>query len=207
MWALPSGRQIGSPLRELDADGDVALSPDGRSLAVARTSDVEIIDVATRRRRASFSLDSVLFDLRFTPDARYLVGVGGKGWARAWSTSTWRPAGRRLGGHTGLVFWQSISPDSRTLATGATDGTIRLFDLRRQRPLGAPLPALPNRQAVPQFSADGASLFVLTDGGRGYSWDVRPSAWARHACAVAGRRLTRAEWREVLPGRDYAPAC
>ena len=29
----------------------------------------------------------------------------------------------------------------------------------------------------------------------------------RRACAVAGRKLTRAEWNDVLPGRPYAPAC
>jgi hypothetical protein len=38
-------------------------------------------------------------------------------------------------------------------------------------------------------------------------WDVRPASWAARACAVAGPPLTRAEWREALPGRGYAPAC
>ena len=75
------------------------------------------------------------------------------------------------------------------------------------RPLGAPLPGLPNRQVAPQFTPDGAYLFAITDAGRAYRWDMRPSAWARHACAVAGRTLTRAEWHDALPGRDYAPAC
>ena len=83
------------------------------------------------------------------------------------------------------------SPDGRTLATGSTDGTIRLFDLRTQQPLGAPLPGLPNRAVAPQFTPDGAYLFAITDAGRAYRWDVRPSSWARHACAVAGRTLTR----------------
>jgi hypothetical protein len=41
----------------------------------------------------------------------------------------------------------------------------------------------------------------------GYVWDVRPASWERRACEVAGRRLTRAEWKAALPGRDYAPAC
>ena len=42
---------------------------------------------------------------------------------------------------------------------------------------------------------------------RAYRWDLRPESLARHACQVAGRRLTRAEWTEFLPGRDYNPAC
>jgi hypothetical protein len=64
-----------------------------------------------------------------------------------------------------------------------------------------------NRQVAPEFSPDGAYLFAITDAGRSYRWDVRPSSWEQRACAVAGRRLTRAEWREALPGRSYTPEC
>jgi hypothetical protein len=60
---------------------------------------------------------------------------------------------------------------------------------------------------APLFTPDGAFLFAISDAGRAYRWDVRPSAWARRACAVAGRTLTRAEWSDVLPDREYAPAC
>jgi hypothetical protein len=76
-----------------------------------------------------------------------------------------------------------------------------------QQPLGAPLPAVPNRPVFPQFTPDGAYLFAITNAGRAYRWDVRPSSWARHACAVAGRTLTRAEWKAAPPERHYAPAC
>jgi hypothetical protein len=57
------------------------------------------------------------------------------------------------------------------------------------------------------FTADGAYLLANTDAGRAFRWDFRPASWARHACAVAGRRLTRTEWNDELPGRAYAPAC
>jgi WD40 repeat protein/DNA-binding SARP family transcriptional activator len=212
VWALPSGRRVGRPALEPAAYtdvGDVALSPDGRTLAVAHPSlGVETVDVATGRHRSWLpQAKTILFSVRFTPDGRFLVGGSFKGWARIWSTRTWRPVGRVLAGHTGGVLWQSISPDGRTLATGSTDGTIRLFDLRTRQQIGAPLPGLPNRPVAPQFTPDGAYLFAITDAGRAYRWDVRPSSWARHACAVAGRTLTRAEWNEVLPERDYAPAC
>ena len=46
-----------------------------------------------------------------------------------------------------------------------------------------------------------------TSSGGAYRWDIRPSSWARHACAVAERRLTRSEWADALPERKYAPAC
>jgi len=144
------------------------------------------------------------------------VGGSYKGWARLWSVEEpgpnnlaeeWRPATRRFTGHAGRVDWESVSPDGRTLATGSPDGTVRLWDLPTQHALGAALPGLPNRSVVPQFTPDGDYLFAIYNSGLVYRWDVRPASWARHACAVAGRRLSRAEWEDALPERDYDPAC
>ncbi len=106
----------------------------------------------------------------------------------------------------GALPSSAVSPDGRTLAAGG-DGSVQLFDLTSQEPVGVPLPTLVNRGAMPVFSADGAHLFALTDAGVGYRWDVRPASWVARARAVAGRALTRDEWAEALPGRPYAPAC
>ena len=145
--------------------------------------------------------------MRFTPDGRRLAVGRSEGWAELLSTQTWRPVSRRLAGHTAEVLSLATSPDGRTLATGSWDGTVRLFDIATGRPVGAPLRAVPNRVVEPLFTPDGAFLFAVTGNGRAYRWDVRPSSWARHACAVAGRRLTRTEWNDALPGHRYAPAC
>ena len=210
LWRLRSGRPQGSPRRYYPSLGawDLSLSPDGRTLAVAAVVGVEIVDVASLRRRAILpGTETVQLLARFTPDGRFLVGGSFEGWARLWSTGTWRPATRKLAGHAGEVAWGSVSPDGRMLATGSIDGTTRLFDLATQRPVGAPLPGPRNRQLAPVFTPDGAYLFVITDAGRAYRWDIRPSSWARHACKIASRRLSRTEWNDVLPERDYAPAC
>jgi WD40 repeat protein len=211
LWTLRSGRPVGRPRRYSPSLGawGVSLSPDGRTLAVAAVGvGIEIVDVASLRRREILpGTETVRSLARFTPDGRFLVAGSYKGWARLWSTGTWRPATRKLAGHTGEVAWESVSPDGRMLATGSTDGTTRLFDLATQRPVGAPLPGPPNRQIAPVFTPDGAYLFAITDAGRAYRWDIRPSSWARHACEIAGRRLSRTEWNDVLPERDYAPAC
>jgi WD40 repeat protein len=213
VWSLVSGREMGAPLKVPGDAGDVSMSPDGRTFAVAGVEGtdnpgVQIFDVATRRRVAALSHDESVWEFaRFTPDGRYIVGGSVNGWVRLWSTKTWEPATRILGGHSAELDWESISPDGRTLATSGFDGTVHLWDLPTQREVGAPPPGVPGRLTVPQFTPDGRSLLAITDAGRAYLWDVRPSRWMRQACDVAGRTLTRAEWQDVLPGRPYAPAC
>jgi WD40 repeat protein len=212
LYALPSGRPIGPVLHASAAKGvgDVSMSPDGRTVAITRPTagGVEIRDVPTLRLRAVLADSRDVWDLaRFTRDGRYIVGGSFKGWAQLWSTKTWRPVGRRFGAHAGRVEWQSTSPDGRMLATGGPEDAIYLWDMRTQQPLGAAIPGVPGYGVVPQFTPDGAYLFAVTSAERAYRWDVRPSSWERHACAVAGRPLTRAEWADALPDRDYAPAC
>ena len=58
-----------------------------------------------------------------------------------------------------------------------------------------------------RFTPDGRRLFVLDDTGTGQRWEVSPDAWSRHACRVAGRGLTRAEWEQVIPGQSYRRVC
>jgi WD40 repeat protein len=214
LWTLRGGRPAGRP-RVYGGIGDntagpagASLSPDGRRLAISSALGVEIADTATLRRiRWLPGTETAKYLARFTPDGRYLVAASTEGWVRLWSTRTWRPATRALPTGTSDVLWESVSPDGHTLATGGTDGAIRLFDLRTQQPLGRPLPGLPNHPIGPAFTPGGGYLLAVTDAGQAFRWDVRPASWASHACAVAGRALTRAEWADALPGRPYAPAC
>jgi WD40 repeat protein len=201
---LRAGRPAGRPRVYLRDAAAVALSPDGRSIAMAGFNNVEIGDVASLRRRTRLPDSGGYVTVRYSPDGRFLTAGALDGSVRVWSTKTWRS--QRFRAQTGAVLHLTVSPDSGTLATGGDDGVIRLFDLPSQRLLGI-LPAVPNRFAAPLFTRDGASLFVITDAGVAYRWDIRAASWARHACAVAGRSLTRTEWSEELPGLPYAPAC
>jgi WD40 repeat protein len=204
---LPDARPQNMWLASPGGATDAALSPDGRTVAVTTWTGVEILDAATLRPRASHLEVEQPTSARFSRDGRVLAIGTSAGATQLWSTRTWKPVSREFGGHTDEVLDVAVSPDGQTLASGSWDGTVRLFDIATQQPLGAPLRAVPNRPVEPEFTPDGAFLFGITNVGRAYRWDVRPSAWARRACAVAGRSLTRTEWSDVLPGRRYDPAC
>jgi WD40 repeat protein len=210
LWTLRAGRVVGHPraYRPSFIIEDASLSPDGRRLAMLTAVGIQVVDTASLRRPALVKGTGTVHHLGgFTPDGRSIAGAGDH-WARLWSATTLEPVTRPLrGGASSALLWPAISPDGRSLATGGADGTVRLFDLPSQQPLGAPLPAVPNHAAMPMFTSDGAYLLVVADTGAAYRWDVRPATWERQACAVAGRTLTRAEWAEALGGRPYAPAC
>ena len=101
----------------------------------------------------------------------------------------------------------NVSPDGQTLATTSDDGTTRLWDVPAGRPIGTALPGLAQHDVAAAFIDGGSRLVTLHDNGRGFLWDVQPRSWARRACEVAGRTLSRAEWNDTLPERTYAPAC
>jgi WD40 repeat protein/DNA-binding SARP family transcriptional activator len=190
---------------------DMSFRPDGKVLAVPASwgpgeGSVLILSVPSLQRVARIRMPYGRF-ARFSPDGRLLLLGDHEGRAQLYDARTFEPVGRPLLGHAGFVLTGDFSPDGRTVATSSSDGTVRLWDAASSRPIGTPLPGVPNIQTGVAFVRGGSHIAAVYDNGQGYLWDVRPSSWARQACEVAGRALTRTEWGDVLPERAYAPAC
>jgi WD40 repeat protein len=145
--------------------------------------------------------------LRFSPDGRLLVFGDLRGRVWLYNTQTWTPRGSPLVAHTGAVVTVSFSPDGRTLATTSDDGTTRLWDVSSARAIGTALPGPAQHYVAAAFVDGGTHLVTLDDNSHGNLWDIQPHSWARRACQIAGRTLTRTEWNAALPERTYAPAC
>jgi hypothetical protein len=142
--------------------------------------------------------------VRFSPDGR-LLAVTSSHYTQLWDVAGRRRIGSPLRGHEGFVATSEFSPDGRTLATGGSDVGVTLWDVESHRSLGT----LPGQRGLlsTRFTPDGRRLFVLDELGMSQRWEVSPDAWSRHACRVAGRELTRAEWEQLVPDRDYRRFC
>jgi WD40 repeat protein len=161
----------------------------------------------TGRVVARLDTGDFIRSVAFSPDGELLAIGHYGGSAQLLSTRTWKPVGRTMDGQEARLTALEFSPDGRVLLTGSADGSVLLWDVDTQRAIGSSLKIETDAYVAATFSRDGSLLFAVPHTGRGVRWDVRPEAWKRHACLVAGRELTETEWRDALPDRPLRPVC
>lgn len=191
----------------------MALSPDGRTLATAdRESQVRLWDTATGalRRRVEGGTE-----VTFAPDGASFATVEGYGTTvQLRDTRT----GERLGPAFDVgdraretVHRLRISPDGRHLLVVTqplaelNDSRLWVWDLRQRARIGTRLARVEGR-AEPQVTPDGGRV-LLAGAGTLVSVDLDPGHWQAALCSLAGRRLTKAEWRAAAPGQRYPDSC
>jgi WD40 repeat protein len=129
-WKERPGEWTGQPGLSL------AFSPDGRSLATGAPGlpSLRVYDVKSGKRTRIVQPSSSIRHLAFSPDGSTLAtghGTGGRrgdGSIQLWDTTSWREKGF-LRGHGSLCLAVTFSRDGRTLTSGSTDGTARVWDL------------------------------------------------------------------------------
>jgi WD40 repeat protein len=152
VWDVSTAGPVSPPLQPGDRVSAVALSPDGRRVAVgtisgtARVWDVrsgEPVTPAFGTRRATISLDHKL-DIRrleFTTDGRYLLTAAGQDpvdhEVRCWDAATGRPVGPPI--HTpGVGGWLTFTRGGRV--TVASWGQVQqLWDSLTGEPASPPV--------------------------------------------------------------------
>jgi WD40 repeat protein len=139
---------------------------------------------------------------------------------RVWRVVDQRPAFPPRSGHTGPVTGVAFNRPGSFLATASLLGGTRLWDPRTGLGFGDELVASPRPGSLKSielppflalrnaFSPDGNLLAVAGVETRAMMWDVDADVWRRRACAIAGRNLSREEWKLYLPaGKRYRATC
>jgi WD40 repeat protein len=193
------------------APGGVEFSRDGRALVAlgccGDSSGSQLIGWNARTGRPLFDrsagLDAGAFDL--APDSR-LLGVGTLGGQLLLlNPRTGKQVAPPVRVATGEVAEVSFSPDGRSVVVSSFDHTVSVWDVQSRTRLGDVFGPYQGKVPTVQFEPDGRLLINIAS--NAIEWPMDVGSWERFACQVAGRNLTRAEWREALPTRSYRRAC
>ncbi|WP_230208939.1 WD40 repeat domain-containing protein [Nostocoides sp. HKS02] len=188
----PVASVIDGPVQSL------ALDPAEHAVAVEGTTQRVLVDYLTGRRLRS--LPHLTF---FAPDGSTSAVVddtGAVGFQTDQGTRWIAPPdpshayGDRLSAYSHDSTWFASSHNHQVGLWNARTGTF----------VGS-LPV--SGQVAVGFTSDDSTLVVAGIDGSVETWNLRPEAWIRAACEIAGRDLTAQEWSTVLPQRSQEHVC
>jgi WD40 repeat protein/DNA-binding SARP family transcriptional activator len=211
LWNVSTGQLAGRLPKLDDLVSTLNFSPDGMLLVVSmgygKSGDVIVWNVAqSQPERTIPADDSGVLSADLSNDGTTLVTGGDSGRERLWDLSTGDPVGPAFDGPTSTV---DLSPDGRTVAAAGGHGQVVMWDVATRTVLGRSFTPVvgPRDNLTAAFTPDGARLFILSETGEGWVWNVDPSSWESRACQIAGRSMTQAEWSLYLPDRPYQATC
>ncbi len=210
IWRTSDWAVLGPP-RALGSPGDsVAFSRDGQQLAVGLDAGpVQLLDPTKGRLLRTLGpigsgeqLGTTA--LAFAPQGTLATGSW-SGIVQLWNPLTGRNVGHPLLAAAAPVGSIAFDPSGQRFATtGGADGTVKLWFTASLQQEGASLSQTTGGWGNAQFTPDGSALIAVHDNGRGAIWPATLAAWEQHACAVAGRNLTREEWSRFVTGHNYS---
>jgi WD40 repeat protein/serine/threonine protein kinase len=123
---LTQRKQLDNPHVHRDHGRAVAFSPDGRYIATGAEKTV-LWDAATRKQITPLEYSSIVWNLAFSPDSRYLISTHGDGAIIVWDADK-RERVANFNEHVGAVESVAFSRDGRRVASASEDGSVIVWD-------------------------------------------------------------------------------
>ncbi|TDO44617.1 DNA-binding SARP family transcriptional activator [Kribbella sp. VKM Ac-2527] len=216
----PSGSAIdvGGDTKWFDWPGQyccAAVSPDGQQMVLfehspdAAKAQWRVIRVATGEVVADGEVILNLFDASFSPDGRRIAVTGVGGELVVIDVAAGAELRAPTTGHGGNGEFVRFSPDGTRIVSGASDGTVSLWDTHTLDLLGTVTTATGSEPALvsPTFTQGNDIVTIAAYDGNAYRWDTRIDRLMDFACSMAGRNLTDEEWTQAFGNRPYEKTC
>ena len=189
----PSSRRVGGPD---GAAGNLALSPDGRLLAIGSgQSIVSLWSAETGRllheRLPTEGLGVYVPSLAFGPGGKVLAATDDFG-LTLWDLEGASPKRKELADHLDFLLAVAISPDGKTVAAGGDDMRVRLWDPETGRQSPRPMIGHSGFVKALAFQPGGEALVSGSEDGTMIVWTLAPHSRVRHALNHPGRVVSAA---------------
>jgi WD40 repeat protein len=193
--------------------GPFAVSPDGKTLAVADGPAIRFLDLRTGRITPGIGAEpGGTAGIGFTPDGKTLVTSGEDGKTLLWDVTS-HTVRDTLAGHAGPIHAQTVSSDGSTLYTGSFDTNVLGWDLTGRRSFPASFSAVatdPARQVWSlATSPDNRTIAVGSTTGQVALWDAKTLRKEQTFSAVPGfvsAVAFGANGRDLLVSGDRLPS-
>ena len=165
----------GTPRHTLGARAvdEIAWSPCGRFIGTTNHGELTLWNATTGAPAKTLALPGSTGAFALDSGARRVAFSTADSSARVITIATGGIAGPFT--HDSPMGALAFTPDGRALATGSSDGTMRLWDAATAEPLAPPFP---HRSWVVALAIgpDGRSFFSAENGGRVNEWRIPPGA-------------------------------